>query len=242
MINTYTLKVILKAYLSLLILLSFILGKDLTLLIVLQNTLMFSLISALIFYIFNSFKENKFTYASGVTYLRVIISIILLSIAINSPFNQGIFNKFYLEDYFILLAFISLCFDGIDGYIARKLNEQSNFGELFDQDADTFLILVLCISLYLNKDINLLVFFIPLYRYIFILLSIKYAWVKYKLPESYYRKLSCVVSTCLLIACHSHYIKDISLDYLVLSSLFVITFSFAKDILWLYNRDKYEKI
>ena len=242
MINTYILKIILKAYLSLLILLSFILDKDLTLLIILQNTLIFSLISALIFYIFNSFEENKFTYASVVTYLRVIISIILLSIAINSPLDQNIFNKFYLEDYFILLAFISLCFDGIDGYIARILNEKSNFGELFDQDADTFLILILCISLYLNKNVNFLIFFIPFYRYIFILLSMKYAWIKCKLPESYYRKLSCVVTTCLLIGCHSHYIKDMSLDYLVLSSLFVITFSFAKDILWLYNRDKYEKI
>ena len=90
MINTYILKIILKAYLSLLILLSFILDKDLTLLIILQNTLIFSLISALIFYIFNSFKENKFTYASVVTYLRVIISIILLSIAINSPLDQNI--------------------------------------------------------------------------------------------------------------------------------------------------------
>jgi len=68
----------------------------------------------------------------------------------------------------------------------------------------------------------------------------KYKWMRYDLPKSYYRKISCALSTFLLIICHSQYIKDTSLSYLVLISLFVITFSFAKDILWLYKREKYE--
>lgn len=242
MINIFTLKITLKAYLALITLLGAILYKDLTVLIVLQNTVIFLTISVLIFYIFHCYKENRFTYASSVTYLRVIISIILLSISLNSLTDQEIYKKFYLEGYFALLAFLALCLDGIDGYIARRLNEENDFGEIFDQDADTLLILTLCISLYLNRDVTIVVFLIPLYRYLFLISMIKYKWMNYTLPESYYRKVSCVLSTFLLIFCHSHYIKDMGLNFLVMISLFVITFSFAKDILWLYNRNVNENI
>ena len=59
MINFFILKTISRAYLALIILLGAILYKDLTLLIVLQNTILFLIISTLIFYVFNHFKENK---------------------------------------------------------------------------------------------------------------------------------------------------------------------------------------
>jgi phosphatidylglycerophosphate synthase len=242
MINLFILKTISRAYLALIILLGAILYKDLTVLIVLQNTILFLIISALIFYLFNYFKEKKFTYASNVTYLRVIISIILLSISINALSDQDIFKNFYHGGYFALIAFLALCLDGVDGYIARRFNEQNSFGEMFDQDADTLLMLTLSISLYLNKDVPMIVLLIPTYRYLFLISMTKYKWMKCDLPESYYRKISCTLSTFLLIICHSQYIKDISLSYLVLISLFVITFSFAKDILWLYKRERYENI
>jgi phosphatidylserine synthase len=122
MINLFILKTISRAYLALIILLGAILYKDLTVLIVLQNTILFLIISALIFYLFNYFKEKKFTYASNVTYLRVIISIILLSISINALSDQGIFKNFYHDGYFALIAFLALCLDGVDGYIARRYN------------------------------------------------------------------------------------------------------------------------
>ena len=70
----------------------------------------------------------------------------------------------------------------------------------------------------------------------------KYKWMKRKLPRSYYRKLSCVLSTFILIFCHSQYVKDTLLVFFVMISLFVITFSFAKDILWLYMRKEDEYI
>ncbi|MBT3548892.1 MAG: CDP-alcohol phosphatidyltransferase family protein [Gammaproteobacteria bacterium] len=242
MINVFVLKTTLKAYLALITLLGVILYNDLTLLIVLQNTVIFLIISILIFYIFNYFKENIFAYASFITYLRIVISIILLSISFNALTDQNIFNKFYLEDYFAILALIALCLDGIDGYLARRFNEQCNFGEVFDQDADTLLILTLCTSLYLNKDTSVIVFLIPFYRYIFLVFMMKYKWMKRKLPRSYYRKLSCVLSTFILIFCHSQYVKDTLLVFFVMISLFVITFSFAKDILWLYMRKEDEYI
>ena len=240
MINLFILKTISRAYLALIILLGAILYKDLTVLIVLQNTILFLIISALIFCLFNYFKEKKFTYASNVTYLRVIISIILLSISINALSDQDIFKNFYHGGYFAMIAFLALCLDGVDGYISRRFNEQNSFGEIFDQDADTLLMLTLSISLYLNKDVSMIVLLIPTYRYLFLISMTKYKWMKCNLPESYYRKISCALSTFLLIICHSQYIKDTSLSYLVLISLFVITFSFAKDILWLYKREKYE--
>eukprot|EP01083_Nonionella_stella_P130070 394733_1 len=36
------------------------------------------------------------------------------------------------SEYFLLLQFINCCLDYVDGYLARKLNQKSRFGALFD--------------------------------------------------------------------------------------------------------------
>ena len=45
------------------------------------------------------------------------------------------------------LILISLALDGIDGYLSRYLKQMTSFGELFDQEVDNFLILILIFSL-----------------------------------------------------------------------------------------------
>ena len=99
---------------------------------------------------------------------------------------------------------------------------------------------VLSISLYINKDIGLYVLLIPAYRYIFIALMTKYSWLKNTLPDSMLRKSVCVVTTLLMIISHEVYLNEYIFKFVINLALFIITFSFSKDILWLY-RNKYEK-
>ena len=214
--------------------------KELTLFILLQNSIFFLYISYLLFKYFIRSNAKEFNLASKVTYIRLSISIILLTAAINSNIYSNIFNIFYIERILILLALISLLLDGLDGFIARKYTQVTKFGELIDQEADNFLILIMSISLYLNKDVGFYIFLIPTYRYIFIFLMAKYDWLKRTLPESHVRKLACVLATIfLIIAQESH--LTINSTFLVNLALFIITFSFSRDIIWLYRKN-YEKL
>ena len=214
--------------------------KELTLSILLQNSIFFLYISYLLFKYFIRSDSKEFNLASKVTYIRISISVVLFTAAINSNIYSNIFNIFYIERIFILLALISLLLDGLDGFIARKYNQVTEFGELIDQEADNFLILIMTISLYLNRDVDFYIFLIPAYRYIFIFLMAKYAWLKRRLPESHIRKLACVLTIIfLIIAQESH--LTINSTFLVNLALFIITFSFSRDIIWLYRKN-YEKL
>ena len=125
--------------------------------------------------------------------------------------------------------------DGLDGFIARKYNLVSKFGEFIDQESDNFLMLVISISLYLNKDIGPYVFLIPLYRYTFLVSMKKYDWLQRTLPRSQFRKIACVLTIALMILSQDVYFNNENTVFLVILSLFIITFSFSKDIIWLYR-------
>ena len=96
------------------------------------------------------------------------------------------------------------------------------------------------ISLYTNKEIGLYVFLIPAFRYIFIFAMTKYYWLKNTLPDSKLRKTVCVSIILIMIISQDSYFTNDVIIFLVLLSLFIITFSFSRDIIWLY-RNKYEK-
>ena len=127
----------------LLLLLTF--KEQLTIFILLHNSLFFLFISYLIFKFFSTTELLKFSFASKITYIRLTISILLLTASITSSIDAAIFRIFYYESAFIILAPISLLLDGLDGFIARKYNDTSKFGELFDQESDNFLMFVLSI-------------------------------------------------------------------------------------------------
>ena len=239
--NKSILKITFYTYIFSILILLVAFKEEVTIFILLQYSMFFLCISYLIFRYFIESSIKIFSLASKITYIRLSISILLLTVSINSNISSSIFDIFYTERVFILLAIIALLLDGLDGFIARKYDQVSKFGELIDQEADNFLMFVMSISLYLNREIGLYVFLIPAYRYIFIISMAKYPWLKYTLPNSRLRKVGCVGTILIMIISQDPYITNDVTVFLVILSLIIITFSFSRDIIWLY-RNKYEKI
>ena len=237
--NKSILIIISYTYVFSVFLLLFTFKNELTLFILLQNSLLFLYISYLIFRCYINSDSELFSLASKITFLRLNISIVILTAAINSSINATIFEIFYPERMIVILAVISFILDGVDGFIARKYNHVTKFGEIIDQESDNFLMLVLAISLYLNREVGIYIFLIPLYRYIFILYMSRYSWLKTELPLSQFRKFACASTILLMIIAQDSYLGPENTIFLVFLSLFIITFSFAKDIIWLY-RNKHE--
>ena len=230
---------ILLLYLCMVVLTYIVFHYTWTPLILLQNTLFFIFFSLVILFFHKKYYICDLTLASIITYIRIIISIIILSGIINSH-NPYIYNIFYTDGAIIYLGFLALILDGADGYIARKYNQETYIGELFDQEADNFLILIMVISLYMNKNINIFAIMIPLYRYIFLASMYKFTWLSNELPRSIRRKSICIISIFTLIIAQSVLFSNYISNNLSLFVLFIITFSFTIDIIWLY-RNKYEK-
>ena len=87
-----------------------------------------------------------------------------------------------------------------------------------------------------NKNINIIIFLIPKYRYIFILFMYRFLWLKRELQKSFLRKFICIFTSILLIISHISYLDEYIVINIVFFALFIITFSFAKDIIWLYGK------
>jgi phosphatidylglycerophosphate synthase len=74
----------------------------------------------------------------------------------------------------VLIAGISsvlLATDGLDGWLARRCNQASEFGEYFDKETDAFLLLVLCTFATLTKRLWPWILGLGLLRYVFVVLT-----------------------------------------------------------------------
>ena len=161
-----------------------------------------------------------------ITNFRLVINIFILVMVLN-------INN-YDKNLVLFLSLMSISLDGIDGYLSRRLRQTTEFGYVFDQEVDNFLILILCFSIVYNHDYNLYILLIPFYRYIFLLLIQLKIISKDPLPDSFFRKSICVVLISSLIACN-HYNTTESLSALLYLSIILLTYSFIRDIVWLYR-------
>ena len=95
-------------------------------------------------------------YANWVTALRLLLfATCLLYSDVFSPIQ------------FTVLMTSVVCLDALDGYLARRYNHSSRFGEFFDMEVDAFFVLGMCLFFYLSKDIPIWVLFPGALRYLF---------------------------------------------------------------------------
>ena len=223
---TYTgIQIIVINLLLLLLLITSTTSKELLASIIYNSVVIYLLIFGLFIFFFRK-MDITLNIPNAITNFRLIINTFILVIVLNlMHFDISLL---------LILCLISLLLDGLDGFISRLLNQNTKFGEVFDQEVDNFLILILSLSLVYNYNYSLLILTLAFYRYIFLLL-ISYNYISNrKLPKSFLRKSACVLIILSLLSCN--YFNNNLVINLFYLSVILITYSFTKDIVWLYRR------
>lgn len=131
------------------------------------------------------------------------------------------------------LAVLALCLDGVDGWLARKQGLVSDFGARFDVEVDAAFALVLAIFAAVNGAAGMYVVLLGLPYYVFGAARLAWPWLGHALPDSFARKVVCVVQIAALIALQVPFLADGRLDLVILAVTVALFWSFRRDILWL---------
>ncbi len=138
----------------------------------------------------------------------------------------------------IALSLLVLALDGVDGWLARRLDEASAFGARFDMETDAALILVLCAGLWLSGLAPVWVLAIGLMRPAFLAAGLVVPSLAKPLPESFRRKLVCVVQVgALPFALLPGLPEPLRLTVLA-GALLALIGSFTIDTAWLLRRHR----
>jgi phosphatidylglycerophosphate synthase len=98
-----------------------------------------------------------FGLANGITLARLLTAMtVLLAVGGNTSLTAA-------------LLFGAVCADGLDGWAARRYNTASAFGHLFDQETDAFLLLAVCLLLFISGKLGAFILLPGALRYLFVL-------------------------------------------------------------------------
>jgi phosphatidylglycerophosphate synthase len=125
--------------------------------------------------------------------------------------------------------------DGLDGWLARRTGQTSNFGARFDMEVDALLILVLAILAWRHDKAGAWVILSGLLRYLFIAGGAIWVWLERRLPPSRRRQATCVVQIATLIVVMLPSVTPPLSTALAAGGLAVLAFSFLIDVEWLWR-------
>lgn len=131
------------------------------------------------------------------------------------------------------LALLALAMDGLDGWLARRLNLASAFGARFDMEVDAVLIVVLALLALAWDRAGPWVLLSGLMRYGFVLAGAFRPVLAGPLPPSLRRKLVCVVQILALIVILPPLLAPPVATGVAALSLLLLAWSFMVDTIWL---------
>ena len=132
------------------------------------------------------------------------------------------------------LAAASLTMDGMDGWLARRAGLVSDFGGRFDMEVDAATGLVLSLHALAGGIAGPAVLLLGLPRYAFLLGAALWPWLGASLPQRLRRKTVCVIQLGALILLQLPGLPRP--DLVVWAAAFLLVWSFAIDIRWLWKR------
>ena len=141
-----------------------------------------------------------------------------------------------------VLAAVSVVLDGLDGYLARRSGLQSAFGARFDMEIDALLALIIALFLWQSQKTGLWVLGLGVMRYAFVIASFKISALQASLYPSIRRKTVCVLQLSALCAMLSPWMKEPYTTLIGILALTCLAGSFMRDILWLLNQDRLDKL
>ncbi len=134
-------------------------------------------------------------------------------------------------------ASLALVMDGLDGFIARRTQSESEYGGQFDMEFDSVLMLVLCWLAFAWDQAGLWVLFCGLARYIWIAVGSQFDWFRRPLPPAFRRKTACVVGVIGLIGAVSPLPGAV---FWAAAATATLALSFGIDAVWLVRHRKDE--
>lgn len=175
---------------------------------------------------------ERFGLANTVTAIRAAI-VSLIAAAVFYPYAvQSISDAPWT---FAAVVLVTLALDGIDGYLARRFEQESDLGARFDMEIDALLIFCLAAAAFLLGKAEVWVLIIGLMRYAFMLAQYPVPRLGGALPPSLRRKCVCVVQVgvlCMVV------VPSVDLpisSWLAAIALVLLAYSFAIDCLYLLS-------
>ena len=133
-----------------------------------------------------------------------------------------------------ILAAVALALDAVDGVVARRTGTVSALGARFDMEADAALLLALSVAAV--EQVGLWVLAIGLMRYVFAAAGAAAPWLRAGLPFSRSRKVVAAWQGVTLAVVVSRVCPDWLATAGAALSLALLTWSFARDTVWLHRR------
>ena len=132
------------------------------------------------------------------------------------------------------VATVALLLDGVDGQVARRTGNVTALGARFDMELDAFLVLVL--SVVVVPVVGPAPLAIGLMRYAYAAAGWALPWLRGDLPTRYSAKAVAVVQGIVLVVAVSGLVPPASAEGLVAVALGLLIWSFAHDVVWLWQR------
>jgi phosphatidylglycerophosphate synthase len=136
----------------------------------------------------------------------------------------------------VTLVGAALALDGVDGQVARRTGSTTRLGARFDMEVDAFLILVL--SVFIAGTFGWWTVAIGAFRYVFVVASWAAPWLTAALPPRFSRKVVAAVQGVVLVVATAHLLPQSLALVAVLAALAGLTWSFARDIGWLWRTEQ----
>ncbi len=136
----------------------------------------------------------------------------------------------------VVVASVALALDGFDGYLARRDDRVSDFGETLDMEVDSAFTVILAASAFVAQTISPVVLLLALPRYVFLAASKIWPWLGQPLPENMTRKVILVIQVIALISLQVPGLVGIFATPLVLIVGGLLLWSFGRDVVWLWQQ------
>ena len=172
--------------------------------------------------------QARFGLANWVTLFRLVL-VALMAVAV-WPGDAAIVQSWVL----FLIATAALVLDGVDGWLARRRREASEFGERFDMGADTAFTIITTLCLVSFGLVGAWVLLLGLMRPAFASAVRLWPVLAAPLPESRGRKIACAGSLACLVAGLAPPLAALA-PALALAALVQLLWSFGRDIRYLFG-------
>jgi phosphatidylglycerophosphate synthase len=133
----------------------------------------------------------------------------------------------------IIIAGAALVLDAVDGHVARRTGTTSRLGARFDMEVDAFLILML--SVFVARSFGAWVLSIGAMRYAFVAAGWVVPWLRAPLPGSKGGKVVAAMQGIVLVFAAADVAPRPVAYVAVASALASLSWSFGRDIVWLWR-------